>query len=106
MPTLTDYTALLALPDGRMAQEAAERLADVAKVWVTDDTEAGVWLTWTVQADSDKEAVFELQEIRLRAEMVLPTAPVSEDPSLFQGTPFIVVRGNATVIFSEEVYCI
>lgn len=106
--TLTEYTALLSLPDGDMAREAAERLRDVAETHVTDDWDAGVWLQWTVTADSDKDAIYALQEIRLRAEMVLPhtPTPASGDPSLFQGTPFIIIKGDIRVIFSEEVYCV
>lgn len=100
------YTALLALPDGYMAKSAASRLFEVAKVRVVDNDQAGVWLTWTVTADNDKDAIFALQEIRLRAEMVSADIPEDEDPSLFQGTPFIIVKGDAEVVLSEEVYCI
>lgn len=109
---MTKYTAILALPHGDMARDAAERISGADEVFVTDDNEAGVWLTWSVTASSDQKAVDALQEIRLRAEMspeyAVPNAmtPSGDQPSLFQATPLIIVRGNAVVIHSEEVYCI
>lgn len=113
-PTQTDeYTALLALPNGEMARDAAERLVGADRVSVTDDVRAGVWLSWAVSADSDKEGVEALQEIRLRAEMsakyLAPhaTTPSGDNPSLFQGTPFLILRGgSADIIHCEDIYCV
>ena len=34
------------------------------------------------------------------------TTPNGDDPTLFQATPLVILRGDATVIHSEEVYCI
>jgi len=102
------YTALLALPDGGMAMDAAARIPGAE---VIDNVQAGVWVTWTTEAGDDKEGIHALQEIRLRAEMHPEfvdggTTPSGADPTLFQTTPFIVLRGAATVIHSEEVLCI
>lgn len=99
---------MLALPDGGMAMDAAARIAGAE---VIDNEEAGVWVTWTTDAESDAQGISALQEIRLRAEM-LPeyvnggTTPSGADPTLFQATPFIILRGDATVIHSEEIFCI
>lgn len=106
---MTEYTALLALPDGDMARDAASRLDWAETVTVTDDTDAGVWLAWTVSADNDQEGIALLQEIRLRAEMYPDHHPRSGENgpvSLFQATPVVILRGAAVVIHSEEVYCI
>jgi len=108
---LTEYTALLALPNGEMARDAASRLVGADRVEVTDDPEAGVWLRWTITAKSDRAGIDALQEIRLRAEMTAEyaagaTTPNGDDPTLFQATPLVILRGDATVIHSEEVYCI
>ena len=95
-----------------MAQDAASRLVGADRVEVTDDIEAGVWLRWTVTAASDQAGIDRLQEIRLRAEMTVEYAapdavtPHGDQPTLFQATPLIILRGDATVIHSEEVYCI
>lgn len=98
------YTALLALPDGSMAKDAAARLPDAT---VVDDVSAGVWVTWHAEADSDQEGVLALQEIRLRAEMFPEFVDGNAtDRTLFQTTPFIVLRGAAAIIHSEEVLCI
>lgn len=108
MLTLTEYTAMLALPDGGMALDAAARIPGAE---VTDNEDAGIWVSWTTEADNDAEGIRTLQEIRLRAEM-LPeyvdggTTPSGADPTLFQATPFIVLRGHSVVIHSEEVICI
>lgn len=104
----TNYTALLALPDGGMAMDAAARIAGAE---VTDNEKAGVWVSWTTTAETDEEAIQALQEIRLRAEMSPDfmngeTTPSGADPTLFQATPFIVLRGTTTIIHSEEVLCI
>lgn len=112
MPTLTEYTALLALPNGEMAYDAAARVVGADRVEVTDNVEAGVWLTWTTTAESDQEGIDKLQEIRLRAEMTTEYAAPDaltahgDQPTLFQATPLVILRGDATVIHSEEVYCI
>lgn len=100
---MTEYVAHLSLPDGEFAQDAAERLRTVTdRVSVADSVETAVWLSWSVDAESDEDGVYQLQEIRLRAEMTF-----AEDPeTLFQGTPFIITRGASTIIRSEEVYCI
>lgn len=109
---LKTYTALLALPDGEMARDAASRMTDVCPVEVTDDPEAGVWLRWTTEAPTDEQGVYALQELRLRAEMrpecAAPNATTASgaSPTLFQATPFIVLRGDTVVIHSEEVYCV
>lgn len=105
---MTEYTAILALPDGGMAVDAAARIPGAS---VIDNEDAGVWVTWTTEADSDAAGILALQEIRLRAEMhpeylAGAVTPSGADPSLFQATPFIVIRGDAIVIHSEEVYCI
>lgn len=109
---MTEYTALLALPNGEMAHDAARRLIGADSISVTDEESIGVWVVWTVNADSDVEGIHALQEIRLRAEM---TAEFAQDdavtesgdrPTLFQATPLIILRGAASVIHSEEVYCI
>lgn len=105
---MTNYTAILALPDGAMALDAASRIPGA---FVTNDEEAGVWLTWTAEAESDGAGIIALQELRLRAEMHAEyahggTTPSGADPSLFQATPLIILRGGAFVIHSEEVYCI
>ena len=76
---MTEYTALLALPDGDTARDAASRLDWAETVTVTDDTDAGVWLTWTVSADNDQEGIALIQEIRLRAEMHLDHHPHYHD---------------------------
>lgn len=108
----TEYTALLALPNGEMARDAASRLVGADRVEVTDDAEAGVWVRWTIQADTDREGIDQLQEIRLRAEMTAEYAAPGavtangDQPTLFQATPLVILRGDATVIHSEEVYCI
>lgn len=109
---MTEYTALLALPNGDMARDAAARLVGADQVSVTDEENVGVWLVWTVTADNDQAGIHALQEIRLRAEM--SSEYVQEDaltaggdrPTLFQATPLIILRGAASVIHSEEVYCI
>lgn len=111
-PTLTEYTALLALPNGEMAHDAAARLVGADTVSVTDEDHIGVWVVWTVTAESDQEGIHALQEIRLRAEM--SSEYMTDDaltasgdrPTLFQATPLIILRGAASVIHSEEVYCI
>lgn len=104
---MTEYTALLALPDGSLALEAAGRIPGAG---ITDNEKAGVWVTWTAEADSDEEGINILQEIRLRAEMHTGTeiSPPEdgENFTLFLATPFVVLRGRATVIHSEEVICI
>ena len=105
---MPSYTALLALPDGIMAMDAAARIPGAE---VIDNVQAGVWVTWTTGAHDDTEGIHALQEIRLRAEMHPEFAeggvtPSGADPTLFQTTPFIVLRGAATVIHSEEVLCI
>lgn len=94
-----------------MAYDAASRLVGADRVEVTDDVEAGVWLRWTIQAATDREGIDTLQEIRLRAEMTTEYAAGAvtahgDDPTLFQATPLVILRGDATVIHSEEVYCI
>lgn len=99
------YTALLALPNGEMARAAVEHIGSAAEVSVVDNEQAGVWLSWWVRETNEEAAIFALQEIRLRAEMI-SSNPDDGDPSLFQGTPFIIVKGDAEVVFSEEVYCI
>lgn len=109
---MTNYTALLALPNGEIARDAAARLTFADNVSVVDDPEAGVWLSWATTALSDQEGIAALQEIRLRAEMApeftAPDAvtPTGDRPTLFQATPFIILRGAATIIHSEEVICI
>lgn len=112
MRTLTEYTALLALPNGEMARDAASRLVGADSVSVTDEENIGVWVVWTVNADSDTDGIHALQEIRLRAEMGAEfaqadaTTESGDRPTLFQATPLIILRGAASVIHSEEVYCI
>lgn len=105
---MTKYTALLALPDGPMAIDAAARIPGAE---IADNVKAGVWVSWDTFAENDEEGITALQEIRLRAEMTPEfasgnTTPSGALPTLFQSTPFIIVRGGATVIHSEEVYCI
>ena len=105
---MATYTALLALPDGSMATDAAARLPDAT---VINNSQAGVWVIWGVEADSDEEGVQALQEIRLRAEMFTEfmdggVTPSGADPTLFQTTPFIILRGAGIVIHTEEVLCI
>lgn len=102
------YTALLALPDGGMAGEAATRIPGAQ---VIDNPQAGVWLVWTTEAEDDKAGVDILQEMRLRAEMFPEFAEggftsSGADPTLFQTTPFLVLRGAATVVHTEEVLCL
>ena len=105
---MNTYTALLALPDGAMAEDAAARIPGAQ---VIDNERAGVWLVWTAVAENDDEGIDALQEIRLRAEMFPEfvnggvTASGAE-PTLFQTTPFLVLRGAATVIHTEEVICL
>lgn len=95
-----------------MARHAASRLEGADRVEVTDDVEAGVWVRWTITAETDRAGIDRLQEIRLRAEMTSEyaapgaTTPRGDDPTLFQATPLVILRGDATVIHSEEVYCI
>ncbi len=109
---MTEYTALLALPNGEMARDAARRLIGADSVSVTDEENIGVWVVWTVTAESDREGIDALQEIRLRAEMspeYLQSGTLTasgDEPTLFQATPLIILRGAASVIHSEEVYCI
>ena len=109
---MTEYTALLALPDGDMARDAARRLVGADSVEVTDEENVGVWVVWTVNRDSDAEGILALQEIRLRAEMsseyieAEALTASGDRPTLFQATPLIILRGAASVIHSEEVYCI
>lgn len=100
---MTEYTAILALPDGSLALEAAARIPGAD---VTDNEGAGVWVTWTTEAETDAEGIHTLQEMRLRAEMSTGQPPDPEDFTLFLTTPFLIVRGRATVIHSEEVLCI
>lgn len=106
---MSTYTALLALPDGRMANEAATRIPGAQ---VIDNTQAGVWLVWTGDAEDDKAGVDLLQEMRLRAEMFPEfaeggvTTPSGADPTLFQTTPFLVLQGACIVIHTEEVLCL
>lgn len=105
---MNTYTALLALPDGNMAGDAATRIPGSL---VIDNVQAGVWLLWTAEAESDEEGVQALQEIRLRAEMFPEFAnggvtSSGADPTLFQTTPFLVLQGAATVIHTEEVLCL
>jgi hypothetical protein len=107
-PTLTEYTALLALPDGTMATEAATRIPGAQ---VIDEERAGVWLVWSATAFSDDEGIHALQEMRLRAEMFPEfldgsTTASGAEPTLFQTTPFLVLRGAATVVHTEEVLCL
>lgn len=102
------YTALLALPDGSMALDAAARVPDAT---VVNNEEAGVWVIWSAEEDTDAEGIQALQEMRLRAEMFPEfvdggSTPSGADPSLFQTTPFIILRGAAVVIHTEEVLCI
>lgn len=109
---MTEYTALLALPNGEMARDAAARLVGADQVSVTDDIDIGVWLTWTVTAENNEEGIHALQEIRLRAEMSAEYLQADaltasgDQPTLFQATPLIILRGAASVIHSEEVYCV
>lgn len=99
MLTLTEYVAHLALPDGEFAHAALEKMQEVTdRAWVTDTVEAAVWLSWVVEADTDAEGIYALQEVRLRVEML-------RGRSLFQGTPLIITKGQFTIIHSEEVYC-
>lgn len=100
---MTEYTAILALPDGETALEAAARIPGAEAV---DNESAGVWVTWTVEAADDKEAIALIQEIRLRAEMFTGTDSAPEGFTLFLATPFIILRGKASVIHTEEVICI
>lgn len=103
---MTEYTAILALPDGSLALEAASRIPGAE---VTDNEGAGVWVTWTTEAETDAEGIHTLQEIRLRAEMRTDkthTPAEGENFTLFLTTPFIIMRGRASVIHSEEVICI
>jgi len=102
------YTALLALPDGNMATEAATRIPGAQ---VIDNVKAGVWLLWTADAEDDEEGVNTLQEMRLRAEMFPEFANSNvtasgTNPTLFQTTPFLVLQGACTVVHTEEVLCI
>lgn len=107
-----EYTALLALPNGEMARDAAGRIFGAESVAITDNLEAGVWLSWSVFAVDDRSAIEQIQEIRLRAEMlpeyVAPNALTEsgDHPSLFQATPLLILKGSAHVIHSEEVYCV
>ena len=109
---LTEYTAILALPNGEMARDAADRLVGANEITVTDDPNAGVWLAWTASAESDEEGISMLQEIRMRAEMspeyLSPEAMTAngDQPTLFQSTPLVILRGYAAVVHSEEVYCV
>jgi hypothetical protein len=105
---MATYTALLALPDGSMAVDAAARIPNAT---VINNVQAGVWVIWDTEADSDDEGVQALQEIRLRAEMFAEfldggVTPSGADPTLFQTTPFIILRGAGAVIHTEEVFCI
>jgi hypothetical protein len=105
---MTTYTALLALPDGLMAADAAARIPGAV---VVDNVQAGVWVSWSTEADTDNEGIQALQEIRLRAEMFAEFAdggvtPSGADPSLFQTTPFIILRGAAFIVHTEEVLCL
>ena len=98
---MTEYVAHMSLPDGDFAREAFWRMIQFTdRAWVTDTPAAAVWLSWSVDAETDAEGVFALQEIRLRAEMV------KDSETLFQGTPLIITRGASTIIHSEEVICI
>jgi len=102
------YTALLALPDGTMAMDAAARVPNAD---VINNAEAGVWVIWRTEADTDAEGIQALQEIRLRAEMFPEfvdggVTPSGADPTLFQTTPFIILRGAAFIIHTEEVLCL
>jgi len=105
---MTTYTALLALPDGSMAMDAAARILGAE---VVDNVQAGVWVAWKTEAETDEEGIQALQEIRLRAEMFPEfvnggVTPSGADPTLFQTTPFIILRGAASIIHTEEVLCI
>jgi hypothetical protein len=105
---MTTYTALLALPDGGMAEEAATRIPGSQ---VIDNVRAGVWLVWTAEAEDDDIGISALQEMRLRAEMFTEFADggvtsSGADPTLFQTTPFLVLRGTGIVVHTEEVLCL
>jgi hypothetical protein len=105
---LTEYTAMLALPFGDMAADAAARIPGATYI---DNEDAGVWVVWTATAETDKEGIHAIQELRLRAEMDASflnggTTASGSDPSLFQSTPFLIIRGDAVIIHSEEVVCI
>jgi hypothetical protein len=105
---MTTYTALLALPDGSMAMDAAVRIPGAE---VVNNVRAGVWVIWSAEADTDDEGVHALQEMRLRAEMFPEfldggVTPSGADPTLFQTTPFLILRGAASIIHTEEVLCL
>jgi len=91
-----------------MAMDAAARVPGAD---VINNAEAGVWLIWSTEAATDEEGIQALQEIRLRAEMFTEFAdggvtPSGADPTLFQTTPFIILRGAAFIIHTEEVLCL
>ena len=98
---MSEYTAMLAMPDGAMARKAASRIEGAV---VTDNEDAGVWVTWTCESESDAEGINTLQEMRLRAEMFAD--PHDENFTLFQATPFLILHGTSSIIHSEEVICI
>jgi len=105
---MTTYTALLALPDGSMAMDAAVRIPGAE---VVNNVRAGVWVIWSAEADTDDEGIHALQEMRLRAEMFPEfldggVTPSGADPTLFQTTPFLILRGAASIIHTEEVLCL
>lgn len=104
---MTEYTAVMAMPDGDMAREAASRIPGAE---VTDEEGAGVWVVWTSENETDEEGIHALQEIRIRAEMFtgakVSNHPPEDDFTLFQSTPLLILRGRTTVIHSEEVLCI
>lgn len=102
------YTALLALPDNDMAADAAARIPGAS---VTTHGDIGIWVSWSTTADTDDDGCAALQEIRLRAEMHPEYArggmtPSGANPTLFQSTPFLILRGDAVLIHSEEVLCV
>ena len=91
-----------------MAMDAAARILGAE---VVDNVQAGVWVAWKTEAETDEEGIQALQEIRLRAEMFPEfvnggVTPSGADPTLFQTTPFIILRGAASIIHTEEVLCI
>ena len=105
---MTEYIARIALPYEDIAVRLERIIRPLVKRSSWSYATEEYWLVFVVDADSDADALTNVNEVRLRAEMTSePIPPVyglsPSELTLFGSASFLVTRGD-DVISTEGVY--
>lgn len=100
---MIEYTTHVELPSLEVAKIFEEDIRSAVKHTRVRENETGCWLSFTVDAEDEQDALFQLGAARLRLEMEgtkLPEEYGGGGADLF-GTASLITTGPEGVIYSE-----